>query len=162
MLSFSTWRSAARIPWVRENLDGLRFLRTTLYLLLALHRLGRQQDFQWTLRLFFEMAHSFAQYGRTAARETIDKLFRIPWFIENRRTLLVMIASYNRVRTLVLAPGGAAPFGPAEWEDVAVFISSLKTVLAFEERDEEVVRSFMEDPVALDTVLEEFHDLARC
>jgi hypothetical protein len=125
MLSYSTWREAARIPWVRENLDGLRYLRTTLYLLLALHRQRRQQDFQWVLRLFFEMAHSFAQYGSAAAKDTMNGLFQIPWFIEKRRALLVMIASYNRVRRMELGSWQAGPSTGDGWEDVSVFVSSL-------------------------------------
>ena len=35
MLSFSTCRAAARIPWVRQNMAGLRYLRSTMYLLLS-------------------------------------------------------------------------------------------------------------------------------
>ena len=162
MLSYSTWRAAARLPWVRENLDGLRYLKTTLYLLLALHRLGRRQDFQWTLRLFFEMAHSFAQYGRGAARETINGLFQIPWFFRNRRTLLVVIASYNRVRNLALATSGLAPLSRTDWEDVGVFIASLKEILAFDQKDEDHVRSIMADPGVIDSMISELHGLAHC
>ncbi len=162
MLSYSTWRDAARIPWVRENLDGLKYLRSTLYLLLALHRLGRQQDFQWTLRMFFEMAHSFAQYGGAAAKETIDRLFQIPWFFENRRALLVMIASYNRVRILTLAAEHAEPTNASGWEDVGVFIASLKETLKFDHVDEARIRAIMHDSEALDAMLAELQVVAHC
>ncbi len=162
MLSFSTWRAAARIPWVRENLDGLRSLRTTLYLLLALHRLGRQQDFQWTLRLFFQMAHSFAQYGRGAAKQTINQLFGIPWFSRKRRALLIMIASYNRVRSLAVLSPELAPLKREDWEDVAVYVASLKEVLAFDHEDEEHVHSIMRDQAGLEAMLQELHELSHC
>lgn len=162
MLSYSTWRAAARIPWVRDNLDGLRFLRTTLYLLLALHRLGRRQDFQWTLRVFFEMAHTFAQYGRTGARETIDALFAIPWFFDKRRTLLTVIASFNRIRHQAIAPGYFKPTESTDWQDVEVFVVSLKEIMRFDAGDERRVRAIMEEPGALEEIMAELQVVTHC
>jgi hypothetical protein len=162
MLSFSTWRAAARIPWVRENLDGLRYLRSTLYLLLALHRLGRHQDFRWVLKLYFEMAHSLAQYGRSSAKDTVDRLFEIPWFAAHRRALLQVIIAYNRVlRTVVICGDSRCAPEPTR-ADLESFVASMKEILAFDRSDEERVQGIMATPGALDEMMAELQMLAAC
>ena len=165
MLTFATWRATAKIPWVRKNLDGLRYLRTMLYLLCALHRARRLRDFLWVLRLFFEMAHSFAQYGRGGALDTIERLLEIPWFSRHRRALLRMVSTYTHIvdhtglrtepaRTVIRR-------FPQVSETIEEFIRHLKVILRFNEDDEARIGEMVADPRQIEEMMAMLFDLSR-
>ena len=165
MLTFSTWRATAKIPWVRLNLDGFRYLRTMLYLLCALHRARRLRDFIWALKLFFEMAHSFAQYTRDGALGTIESLLEIPWFARHRRDLLRMVTAYSSIvesTGLRTEPARVVIRRfPQVSETIEEFIRHLKVILRFNEDDERRIGELVADPVAMEEMMAKLVAIAR-
>jgi hypothetical protein len=167
MIPFPTWREAFRIPWLRENRSGFRFLHEVFLLQLVLYRSGRLRDFLWAQKRFFEMAHSIAQYGRREASDTVSRLLEIPWFSERRRSLLGMIAAYNRIVTALGLDGAVgSEVRTRELErirgDVEVFIRCLKGLLAFDAGDEARVRQLMRQPDAVARRIDSLLALAGC
>jgi hypothetical protein len=160
MVSFSTWRAFYRIPWLRENREAVRILREMFYLLLALYRAGRLQEFSRLRYLYFKMLNSFAQYGRVDAKDTVDQLLRIPWFQDNRRDLYRLISSYNRVVEKVIEQEGRQSSIPVQMQinkDTEIFFDAFKALMHFDERDEIRVNRLLEDRVFLDETLESLH-----
>ena len=156
---FQRW-IAARIPWIRENLEAFRSLSNTFYLLVALFRSRRYRDFYAVLTAFFEMVHSFAQYGRQEAKDTVDRLLRIPWFWERRREVLRLISAYNRVVDKSGLKHVSGPeTGPAlrrARHAIEDFVQSLKGMAEFSELDEQRIDTLMADPGRLESLVEEF------
>jgi hypothetical protein len=165
MLTLGTARAAFRIPWIRRNLGGFRFLWSTFHLLLALYRSRRYGDFYRVLGTFLEMAHSFAQYGRVEAMDTIDRLLEIPWFAGRRRELLGLVRTFNQlVEALGLRGATRPPVEPAlrhVSRTVDEFVRSVKTVLGFDEEDEERVRALLAREEDLEEALEAFTAASR-
>lgn len=153
MVSFSTWRAFYRIPWLRENRKAVRILREMFYLLVALYRADRLQEFSRLRYLYFKMINSFAQYGRAEAKDTLDQLLRIPWFRENRRDLYRLISSYNRVAQKVIQQEGRYSSISAQRQinqDMEIFFGAFKALVDFDEKDELRVNRLLEDRALLD------------
>ena len=160
MVSFSTWRAFYRIPWLRENREAVRILREMFYLLLALYRAGRLQEFSRLRYLYFKMLYSFAQYGRVDAKDTVDQLLRIPWFHDNRRDLYRLISSYNRVVEKVIKQEGLPSSISVQAQinkDTDIFFDAFKALMHFDKRDEIRVNRLLEDREFLDETIESLH-----
>lgn len=140
MLPFSTWRDVFRIPWIRENRKAVRFLSDVFYLLIALHRAGRIQDFNCLKQVYFEMIASFAQYGRSEAKDTVDSLLQITWFAEHRRDLYRLISAYRRViaGTQVQSnPNSHPPHTQRRVNgDIEDFVHAFKALIDFDDADD--------------------------
>ena len=160
MVSFSTWRAFYRIPWLRQNREAVRILRDMFYVLVALYRAGKVQEFSRLRYLYFKMIDSFAQYGRMAARDTVDQLLGIPWFRDNRRHLYRLIAAYNRVVRNVLDTENRIPSVSAQErinKDMDIFFHALQALMDFDERDESRVNQLLQNQEFLDEMLDSFH-----
>jgi len=160
MVSFSTWREFYRIPWLRENKEAIRILREMFYVLIALHRSDRLQEFSRLRYLYFKMIDSFAQYGRVGAKDTVDQILKIPWFRDNKRDLYRLIASYNNVtRNMPAAESRDSSKTVQERinKDIDAFFITYKSLMKFDEKDEERVNKLLEKRKLLDEILENLH-----
>jgi hypothetical protein len=160
MVSFSTWRAFYRIPWLRDNREAVRILREMSYLLMALYRANRLQEFSRLRYLYFKMIHSFAQYGRRDAKDTVDQILRIPWFRENRLHLYRLISTYNRVVHKVLEQEGHPSSISIQAQinnDTEIFFHEFKALMHFDERDERRVDRLLKDRRSLDENLRNLH-----
>lgn len=160
MLPVSAWQDFYRIPWLRENWRAVRTLKEMFYVLMALYRAGRLQEFSRLRYLYFRMIDSFAQYGRVDARDTVNQLLQIPWFRENRRDVYRLISSYNRVAPKVIQDDGHHPSIAVQTEingDMEVFFDAFKSLVHFDEKDERRVERLLQDNEALDQLLRGFH-----
>ncbi len=154
MLPFSTWREVFRIPWMRDNRKAVRFLSDVFYLLIALYRAKRIQDFNCLKQIYFEMIESFAQYGRSEAKDTVDRVLQIAWFAEHRRDLYRLLSAYKRVIDTRQEQEGYAPTQPdvqARFNtDIEEFVTAFKTLIDFGEKDEARVCSLLAQPEIMD------------
>ncbi len=154
MLPFSTWRDVFRIPWIRDNRKAVRFLSDLFYLLLALYRAGRIQDFNCLKMVYYEMIESFAQYGRSEAKDTVDRVLQIQWFKEHRRDLYHLIASYKRVQIGLQSEADLASAQPDTQRRVneafEEFVRAFKALIDFGDKDEARVRDLLERPEVMD------------
>ena len=160
MVSFSTGRAFFRIPLLRENRDAVKILRDMFYVLIALHRADKLQEFLRLRYLYFKMLNSFAQYGRLGAKDTVDQILRIPWFRNNRRDLYRLIASYNSVVRKVLRAEKQLPSKSAQVQinkDMDIYFHMYKSLIRFDEKDEDRVNELLENRGSLDEILENLH-----
>ncbi len=164
MLPFSTWREVFRIPWVRRNSQAVRLLSDVFYLLMALYRTRRLQEFSQLRCVFFEMIDSFAQHGRSDAKDTVDELLKISWFQVRHRDLYRMIGSYNRViagmsgqRHNCLSMATQQRIN----EDAEDFVVALKKLAHFDERDEVRVNALVQQPELMDVMVKEIFAALR-
>ena len=162
MLPLSTWREVYRIKWVSNNNEAVRFLSDVFYLLMALYRQRRFQEFNRLQRLYFMMIDSFAQYGRAEAKDTMDRLLEIPWFNVHRRYLDRLIAAHHRVITEVsnnVNDRLATPDQQMEMNrHVAEFFYCLKQLTHFDDKDEARIQSLVENEDTLNALLENVYE----
>ena len=164
MLPFTTWREVFRIPWVRRNSQAVRLLSDVFYLLMALYRSRRLQEFSQLRCVYFEMIDSFAQHGRSDAKDTVDELLKISWFQARHRDLYRMIASYNKVI-------GGMSEEPKDCLSIATqhrinkdaedFVEALKKLAHFDERDEERVNALVRQPELMELMVREIFAALR-
>ena len=147
MISFTTWRQVYRIPWLRKNKEAVRILSDMFYLLIALYRTKRMQEFSRLSHLYFKMIDSFAQFGRIEAEDTLNQVLQISWFQENRRDVYRLIAAYKRVIAKMNEDGNDMSSVSSQIEinrDIKVFFLSLKSLIHFDEQDEGRVKKLLE------------------
>jgi hypothetical protein len=157
MLPFSVWRKVLRIQWVSENSEAVRFLTGAFYLLLALYRCRRFRDFNRLQRLYFKMIDSFAQYGRSEARDTMDRLLEIPWFDQHRQNVYRMISAHKQVVEEISSTNGCPPTPSRQIEmnrHVEEFVRCTKLLMQFDENDEARIRGLVENPENMDALLD--------
>lgn len=154
MLPFSVWRDVFRIPWIRQNNKAVRYLSDVFYLLIALYRAGRIQDFNCLKQVYFEMIESFAQYGHSEAKDTIDNVLRISWFAEHRRDLYRLISSYTRVIDGIQAQPPSNSYSPVTQRringDIEDFVQAFKALIDFGKADEARVTDLLDRPEVMD------------
>jgi hypothetical protein len=154
MLPFSTWREVLRIPWIRENRKAVRFLSDLFYLLIALHRAGRIQDFNYLKHVYFEMIESFAQYGRNEAKDTVDRVLRIAWFAEHRRDLYRLISAYKRVIDGMQVQSQLTGNSPDRQKrvngDIEDFVQAFKALIDFDAADDARANDLSGRPEVMD------------
>lgn len=157
MLPFATLRELFRIPWVYENREAIHVLSEMFYLLVALFRARRMQEFCWLQNIFFNMIDSFVLYGRRDAKTTIDQLLNIPWFRTHQRDLYRAIAAYNRV---IASIREAEEKGPSiarqklAKKHVKEFAYAFKEIINFNEDDDERVLRLLNNRELIDKLLE--------
>ena len=162
MIPFKTLRAMFRIPWVRKNHDAVQIINNMFYLLLALYRSGRYQDFCCLYKIYFMMIESFALYGRNEAKDTIDQLLGIPWFRERQHVLYRSIAAYNRVIESMEKEereGASIEIQMDIKRNVTAFVVVLKSLTHFDERDEARVNTLLAEPVIMDDALNKIFKL---
>ena len=154
MLPFSTWRELFRIPWIGDNRDAVHFLSDGFYLLIALYRAQRIRDFNCLKQVYFTMIESFAQYGHSEAKDTVDRVLQIAWFAQNRRNLYHLIAAYRRILDGMQAQSGPEGAHPkTQWQinrDIEEFVQAFKALIDFGEKDEARVTYLLERPELMD------------
>lgn len=139
MIPFSTWREIYRVRLLRENREAVRVLSDMFYLLVALYRANRIQEFCRLSALYFRMIDSFMRYDSASARETLDQVLVIPWFRQNRRHLFRLISAYRRVMAKMREQGASVPPVPVQKSvnrDKEKFFQALKSLIDFDERDD--------------------------
>ncbi len=164
MLPFSTWREVFRIPWVRRNSQAVRLLSDVFYLLMALYRTRRLQEFNQLRCIFFEMIESFAQHGRSDAKDTVDELLKISWFQVRQRDLYRMIVAYNRVIAGMGREGQNCLSIATQQsinEDAEDFVLALKKLAHFDARDEVRVNALVQQPELMDVLVKEIFSTLR-
>ena len=154
MLPFSTWRDVLRIPWIHQNRRAVRYLSDLFYLLIALYRAGRIQDFNCLKQIYFEMIESFAQYGHSEAKDTVDKVLQIAWFAEHHRDLYRLISAYRRVIDGMQTQHHRNNYSPAAQRqingDIEDFALAFKALIDFSKVDEARVADLLERPEVMD------------
>lgn len=156
MLPFKVWRSVFRIPWLRENARAVRFLSDLFYLLLVLYRARRLHDFNELKCVYFGMIDSFAQYGRSEAKDTIDRVLQISWFRDHKGDVYRMITAYNRVMECMRYEeehGVANANIDSMNRAMAVFIEAFKALINFDTRDEARVEDLRAQPHVIDYLI---------
>lgn len=139
MLPFKVLCNVFRIPWIRENRRAVHFLSDTFYILLALYRGHRLQDFNRLKYIYFSMIDSFAQYGQKDAKNTIEQLLKIPWFQDNRVEVYRVIMAYNQIISCILEERQyKSSFENSDKMNkfISVYIKSLKVIINFDDKDD--------------------------
>lgn len=157
MVSFSTWRAIYRIPLLRENRQAVRVLRDIFYVLIALHRESRLHEFSQLRFVYFRMIDSFAQYGQTDAKITIDQILEIPWFADNQRDLYRLLSSYNNVIRNLPSHNGCSLSRDVQEQlntDMDRFFQTYKSLISFDEKDEERVSELLENEEIMGKIAE--------
>lgn len=163
MLPFSTWRDLFRIPWIGDNRKAVHFLSDAFYLLLALYRSGRIQDFNCLKRVYFAMIESFAQYGHSEAKDTVERVLEIAWFAEHDRDLYRLISAYRRVLEdirIQSGPGGTRPEAQRRVnEGIEEFVREFKVLIDFGEKDEARVAYLLDRPELMDASMAHIQEI---
>lgn len=139
MIPFSTWREIYRVRLLRENREAVRILSDMFYLLVALYRANRIQEFCRLSALYFRMIDSFMRYDSASARETLEEVLAIPWFRQNRQQLFRLISSYRRVMERMREHDTSVPPVSVQKtvnKDKEKFFQALKSLMDFDERDD--------------------------
>jgi hypothetical protein len=159
MVSFSTWRAFYRIPLVRKNKEAIGILRDMFYVLIALHREYKLQEFSQLRYLYFKMIDSFAQYGRVEAKDTVDQILKVPWFRDDRRNLYRLLSSYNNVIRNIASNGNRFPSKSTQEQlnkDMDNFFQAYKSLIRFDEMDEKRISKLLENRKLLDEIVNNF------
>ena len=160
MVSFSTWRAFYRIPLVRKNKEAIRILRDMFYVLIALHRVSKLQEFSQIRYLYFRMIDSFAQYGRVEAKDTVDQILKVPWFRDDQRNLYRLLSSYNNVIRNIATNENRFPSKSTQEQlskDMDNFFQAYKSLIRFDEMDEKRISKLLENRNLLDDIVKNLH-----
>ena len=164
MLPFTVWCNVFRIPWIRENRKAVHFLSDTFYLLLALYREHRLQDFNSLKYIYFSMIDSFAQYGKKEAKDTIDQLLLIPWFHNNRGDVYRMIMAYNQIIDCMLEEkrhGFSFENSDKMNKFISIYIQAFKMVINFDAKDEMRIINLQSQPETMSELLQHIMALIK-
>jgi len=165
MLPFSTWRDLFRIPWMGDNRKAVHFLSDAFYLLIALYRAGRIQDFDCLKRVYFAMIESFAQYGHSEAKDTVERVLQIAWFAEHQRDLYRLIAAYRRGLDGMRAQADSGRVLPETQlrtnKDVEEFVQAFKALIDFGDKDEARVAYLLERPELMDASMAHIKEITE-
>jgi hypothetical protein len=156
MLPYSTLRNLFRIPWIRKNREAAHYLNNMFYLLIALYRKGRMQEYYIVRNLFFEMFDSFSIYGRSQARDAINDMLEIPWFQHHHMELYRLIATFKHITLLLRkeeSKGDAAALQRETNKYVEEFIKIFKTVNNFNHRDEARIDDLLSRPDLMNVLM---------
>lgn len=156
MLPYSTLRDFFRIPWVRDNREAVHYLSNMFYLLVALYRSGRKQEYYVVRNIFFEMFDSFAIYGRSQAKDVLVDLLKIPWFHEHQRDLYRLISIFKHITSSLHEVKGKSDTISLQQEinkNVEEFIDALKAVNNFNYRDESRINDLLKRPELIDALM---------
>jgi len=162
MIPFTTLRALFRIEWVRENSEAVQILNKMFYLLIALHRSHRRQDFRRLYKIYFMMFDSFTLYGRNETKDIVDQLLQIPWFSEHKGDLYRSMVAYKRVIQSIMKGEGESPSVEIQMEinkNVTAFVMALKSLIHFDERDEARVNELLAQPAIMDNALDKIFKL---
>lgn len=164
MLPFTVWRSVFRIPWIRENRKAVHFLSDTFYLLLALYREHRIQEFNSLKHIYFSMIDSFAQYGKKEAKDTISQILLIPWFQNNRGNMYRMIMAYNQLIDCMLEEkqhGFSFENSNKINKYISTYIQAFKEVIGFDIKDEMRITNLQSKPEIMNELLQSIMESIR-
>lgn len=156
MLPYSTLREFFRIPWIREHRAAVHYLSNMFYLLIALYRSGRKQEYYIVRNIFFEMFDSFAIYGRSQAKDVLGDLLQIPWFHEHQRDLYRLIAIFKQLTSSLLEVKDRNDTIPLQQEinnNVEEFIKVLKALNNFNTRDESRINDLLKRSDLMDELM---------
>ena len=160
MVSYSTWRAFYRIPLIRENREAVRVLNDLYYVLITLHRANRINDFAKLRLVYFKMLHSFAQYGRRDAKDTVDQILQIPWFQEHQRDLYRLIGAYNHIMGMI-SDERLQPLSGREQkqlsEEMDTFFQTYKSLMRFDAKDDHRIDGLLRNKDDLDEIVANIH-----
>ena len=162
MIPFADLRAVFRIRWVRENSEAVQFLNKMFYLLIALHRSHRLQDFRRLHKIYFMMFDSFTLYGRNESKEIVERLLQIPWFNDHKGELYRSMAAYKRVIQSITKgeeEGASIEVQMEINKNVTAFVRALKSLIHFDEMDEARVNSLLAQPSIMDNTLDKIFKL---
>ena len=163
MIPFAALRAVFRIKWVKENSEAVQFLNKMFYLLIALHRSHRLQDFRRLHKIYFMMFDSFTLYGRHESKNIVEQLLQIPWFSEHKSDLYRSMAAYKRViQSMMKEESEGASSIEIQMEinkSVTVFVRALKSLTRFDERDEARVNALLAQSAIMDNTLDKIFKL---
>ena len=149
MLPYSTLRDLFRIPWVRDNRAAVHYLNTMFYLLVALYRSRRIQEYLIVRHLYFNMFESFAIYGRSQARDVLEELLAIPWFKQHQGDVYRLMAIFKQLCVILNEAEGSNDDMALQFDinkKVREFITILKVLSNFNHRDEKRIAELMNRP----------------
>lgn len=164
MIPFKVLRKIYHVSWTRDNRDAIQLLNKMFYLMIALNRSQRIQDFVIVHRAFFLMIDSFILYRSDEAKELIDRLLEIPWIYERKADLYRSIVAYNRLIAIIKESGPKQPSLPLQREikkHTASFISAFKQFTNFNEMDEGRIRQLQNNPSIMDNAIRQIIRLSE-
>jgi len=162
MIPFTALRAVFRIRWVRDHGEAVQFLNKMFYLLIALHRSHRLQDFRRLHKIYFMMFDSFVLYGRYESKDTVEQILQIPWFSEHKGDLYRSMAAYKRVIHSMMKEEREGSTIEVQMEinqHVTAFVKALKSLIHFDEMDEARVNSLLAQPAIMDNTLDKIYKL---
>ena len=164
MIPFKVLRSIYKASWAKENSDAIQLLNKMFYLMIALNRSHRIQDFLVLQKTFFLMIDSFISHGRSEAKEQIDQLLEIPWIFERKGDLYRSIIAYNHLIVLIKKDGTNQPSLQLLEEmqkHTSAFVSAFKQFTNFNDNDEARIKELLENPSIMDDALKELYKLSE-
>ncbi len=156
MVSYSTLREFYRIPLVKKNREAIKILRDLFYVLIALFRSSKMQEFAQLRFLYFQMIDSFAEYGRVEAKDTVDQLLEISWFRENQRNLYRLLSAYNKVIRSMSRNEHRDPAPAVQTQinrDMDNYFQAYKSLIRFDQNDEKRIEELLESRDSLDEIV---------
>jgi hypothetical protein len=156
VLPYSALRDLFRIPWIREHREAAHYLNNMFYLLVALYRKGRMQEYYIVRNLFFEMFDSFSIYGRSQAKSVIDDMLKIPWFQQHLGDLYRLIAIFKHITLLLQkadSKGNSVSLQRETGKYVEEFIKTYKKLNNFDNRDESRINDLLSQPDLMDALM---------
>ena len=164
MIPFKVLRKIYSISWTKDNRDAIQLLNKTFYLMIALNRSHRIQEFLCLQKTFFLMIDSFILYGRSGAKELVDQLLAIPWIYERKGDFYRSIIAYNRLIVIIRKAGTNQPSRHLQEEiqkHAAIFVSAFKQFTNFNEKDEARIKQLLENPSIMNDALKEIYRLSE-
>lgn len=164
MIPFKVLRNIYRVSWTKDNRDAIQLLNKMFYLMIALKRSHRIQEYLCVHRAFFLMIDSFILYRRGEAKELVDQLLEIPWIYERKADLYRSIIAYNRLIAIIKKKETSQSLRQLQQEfqiQTSNFVSAFKQFTNFNEKDEARIKELLENPEIVDGALKEIYWLSK-
>jgi hypothetical protein len=163
MIPFKTLRQIYKIPWMKEHGNAIQLLNKIFYLMIALKRANRNQDFQCLHKIYFLMMDSFILYSRNDAKELVDLLLKIPWFNERKVELYRSMVAFKKLIGCLKNSDSLTSSQQIKLEiqtQTSVFVHAFKLLINFNEKDENRVKELLENPKIMNDALKKICDLS--
>lgn len=164
MIPFRVLRKIYKVSWTKDNRDAIQLLNKLFYLMIALNRSNRIQDFLCVQKIFFLMIDSFILHGRSEAKQLLDRLLKISWINKRKAALYRSISAYNHL-IVIIRNGDIDQSSPQIQKEVqkhtANFVTAFKQFTNFNEKDEIRIRQLIDNPSIMDEALKEIYRLSE-
>lgn len=161
MIPYNVMRAVLKISFFKENIKAIYLLNKMFYLLIALYRLHRIQEYLYLQRVYFSMMDSFILYGRNESRELLDQLLEIPWFSERKIVLYQTMASYRKMVSHIRENDDRNTTFKDQnrfRQDAESYVSSFKRLIDFDDKDDKRISELIENQSIIKDALKVIFD----